>query len=164
MKNIPLIGYSDKLSLRPGETVSFKVSSTLKKTNLELGGKNSAIICKTSNLDFAVSKVINAIFENGGQACVAISRVIIDENIFDNFIKKIKIKIKKMYSLKKLKIQIPATENQKRKISSTIKYIRSNYSQNLIEVFNMGSKKFTPIFVNCKNFKRWIFGFSIRRF
>ena len=31
MKNIPLIGYSDKLSLRPGETVSFKVSSTLKK-------------------------------------------------------------------------------------------------------------------------------------
>ena len=32
MKNIPLIGYSDKLSLRPGETVSFKVSSTLKKS------------------------------------------------------------------------------------------------------------------------------------
>ena len=32
MKNIPLIGYADKLSLRPGETVSFKVSSTLKKT------------------------------------------------------------------------------------------------------------------------------------
>ena len=32
MKNIPLIGYADKLSLRPGETVSFKVSSTLKKS------------------------------------------------------------------------------------------------------------------------------------
>ena len=32
MKNIPLIGYSDKLSLRPGEIVSFKVSSTLKKS------------------------------------------------------------------------------------------------------------------------------------
>ena len=32
MKNIPLIGYTDKLSLRPGETVSFKVSSTLKKS------------------------------------------------------------------------------------------------------------------------------------
>ena len=32
MKNIPLIGYSDKLSLRPGETVSFKVSSTFKKS------------------------------------------------------------------------------------------------------------------------------------
>ena len=31
MKSIPLVGYSDKLSLRPGETVSFKVSSTLKK-------------------------------------------------------------------------------------------------------------------------------------
>ena len=32
MKKIPLIGYTDKLSLRPGETISFKVSSTLKKS------------------------------------------------------------------------------------------------------------------------------------
>ena len=31
MNNVPLIGYSDKLSVRPGETVSFKISSTLKK-------------------------------------------------------------------------------------------------------------------------------------
>ena len=31
MKNISLLGYSDKLSARPGETVSFKISSTLKK-------------------------------------------------------------------------------------------------------------------------------------
>ena len=31
MSKIPLIGYSDKLSARPGETVSFKVSSTLQK-------------------------------------------------------------------------------------------------------------------------------------
>ena len=31
MKNIQLLGYSDKLSVRPGETVSFKISSTLKK-------------------------------------------------------------------------------------------------------------------------------------
>ena len=31
MNSIPLIGYSDKLSVRTGETISFKVSSTLKK-------------------------------------------------------------------------------------------------------------------------------------
>jgi len=31
MKNIQLLGYSDKLSVRPGESVSFKISSTLKK-------------------------------------------------------------------------------------------------------------------------------------
>ena len=30
MKSIPLIGYSDKISLRSEETISFKVSSTLK--------------------------------------------------------------------------------------------------------------------------------------
>ena len=100
--NISLISFVG--STFTGKKILKQCSSTLKKTNLELGGKNSAIICKNTNLDFAVSKVINAIFENGGQACVAISRVIIDENIFDNFVKKIKIKVKNMYSLKKLKM------------------------------------------------------------
>ena len=102
-------------------------SSTLKKTNLELGGKNSAIICKTSNLDTDVLKVINGIFENGGQACVAISRVIIHENIFDTFVEKIINKIKKMHKLRKLNVQTPVVKNQKKKIISTIKYVKSNY-------------------------------------
>ena len=31
MKSIPLVGYSDKLSVRPNETISFKISSNLKK-------------------------------------------------------------------------------------------------------------------------------------
>ena len=31
MKSIPLVGYSDKISLRSEETISFKVSSNLKK-------------------------------------------------------------------------------------------------------------------------------------
>ena len=32
MTSIPLVGYSDKLSLRPNETISFKISSNLKKS------------------------------------------------------------------------------------------------------------------------------------
>ena len=32
MKTIPLVGYSDKLSLRSNETISFKISSNLKKS------------------------------------------------------------------------------------------------------------------------------------
>ena len=32
MTSIPLLGYSDKLSLRPNEIISFKVSSTLKSS------------------------------------------------------------------------------------------------------------------------------------
>ena len=31
MTSIPLVGYSDKISLRSEETISFKISSTLKK-------------------------------------------------------------------------------------------------------------------------------------
>ena len=150
-RNISLISFVGSTST--GKKIIKQCSSTLKKTNLELGGKNSAIICKTSNLDTAVSKVINGIFENGGQACVGISRVIIHEHIFDIFVDKIITEVKKMYKLRKLKIQIPVVENQKRKIISTIRYIKLNYPKNIIEVFNVGSKKFTPIFVKCKNKK-----------
>ena len=32
MTIVPLVGYSDKLSLRPNETISFKISSNLKKS------------------------------------------------------------------------------------------------------------------------------------
>ena len=151
--NISLISFVGSTST--GKKILKQCSSTLKKTNLELGGKNSAIICKSSNLDFAVSKVINGIFENGGQACIAISRVIIYENIFDDFMNKIILKVKEMYKSKKLKIQIPVVESQKRKVILAIKHIRSNYSKNSIEVFNIGSKKFTPIFVKCENKKKF---------
>jgi len=151
--NISLISFVGSTST--GKKILKQCSSTLKKTNLELGGKNSAIICKSSNLDTAVLKVINGIFENGGQACIAISRVIIHEDIFDTFVDKIITKVKKMHKLKKLKIQIPFIENQKRKIISTIKYIKSNYSKNFIEVLNLGSSQFTPIFIRCKNKKKF---------
>ena len=150
-RNVSLISFVGSTST--GKKIVKQCSSTLKKTNLELGGKNSAIICKTSNLDTDVLKVINGIFENGGQACVAISRVIIHENIFDTFVEKIINKIKKMHKLRKLNVQTPVVKNQKRKIISTIKYVKSNYPKNLIEVLNVGSKKFTPIFVKCKKRK-----------
>ena len=58
-----------------------------------------------------------------------------------------------MHKLRNLNVQTPVVKNQKRKIISTIKYVKSNYPKNLIEVLNVGSKKFTPIFVKCKKEK-----------
>ena len=152
-QNISLISFVG--STLTGKKISKQCSLTLKKTNLELGGKNAAIICKTSNLDFAIPKIISAIFENGGQACVAISRLIINEDLFDEFIKKITSKIEKLYKMNKLKIQIPSTKSQKKKVSSIINYIKSNYSLKSIKIFNIGSKKFTPIFVHLKSNKNF---------
>ena len=45
-----------------------------------------------------------------------------------------------MHKLRKLNVQTPVVKNQKRKIISTIKYVKSNYPKNLIEVLNVGSK------------------------
>jgi len=145
--NISLINFVG--STDTGKKILNQCSGNLKKTNLELGGKNAAIICKTSKLDFAVSKVIEGIFENGGQACVSISRVLIDKSIFDNFMNKIILKTEKLIKLNKLKLQPPANRIQSKKVYSLIKYIKNNYSRNIIKTFNItANKKLTPIFIN----------------
>ena len=152
--NISLISFVG--STKTGKQILKQCAQTIKKTNLELGGKNPAIICQSANINLAISKVINGIFENGGQACVAISRVLIDEKIYDDTIKKMIIKVKRLYQRKKLKIQIPAINSQRKKVISLINYIKSNYPKNIIKIFNLGSKKFTPIFMKTKSRKNFL--------
>ena len=143
--NVSLISFVG--STKTGKKIIEQCAPTLKKTNLELGGKNSAIISDKSNINFAVQKVINGIFENGGQACVGISRVIIHERVYDLFLKKILVKINDQYNNKKLNFQIPATKLQRKKILSLLGAIKLNYFKNIIKIFDLGSKKYTPIFL-----------------
>ena len=151
--NISLISFVG--STLTGKKILNQCSSTLKKTNLELGGKNSAIISKNVDFNYAIPKVIQGIFENGGQACVAISRVIMHESIYQQFITKIVFEIEKLVNLNKLKMQAPATKIQQKKTTLFLKYIKSNYSKNIIKIFNIGSKKYTPIFLKCNEKKNF---------
>ena len=147
--NISLISFVG--STNTGKKILNQCSGTLKKTNLELGGKNAAIICKTSKLDFAVSKVIEGIFENGGQACVSISRVLIDKSIFNTFMKKIILRTEKLIKLNKIKFQQPANKKQNKKVFSLIKYVKNNYPKDIAKNFNVTTnKKFFPIFMHLR--------------
>jgi len=62
--------------------------TNLKKTSLELGGKSPAIILSDMDLDEAVSWGHNALFQNMGQVCTAGSRTFVQEDIYDEFVKK----------------------------------------------------------------------------
>jgi aldehyde dehydrogenase (NAD+) len=55
---------------------------------LELGGKDPAIVLNDADIDLAISALLFASFSNSGQRCTAGSRIIVEETIYPEFIKK----------------------------------------------------------------------------
>ena len=68
-------------------------AGTGKKLSLELGGKSPVIIFDDVDLDAAIEGVVDAIWFNQGQVCSAGSRLLIQETIFDEAIRKIKLRL-----------------------------------------------------------------------
>lgn len=71
-----------------GEKIIEASAKTIKKVQLELGGKGANIIFEDANIPAAVGGSAFAIFHNQGQACIAGSRLIIHENVVDEFLEK----------------------------------------------------------------------------
>lgn len=63
-------------------------ASNLKRVQLELGGKGANIVFNDANIAAAINGSAFAIFHNQGQACIAGSRLILHEEIADEFISK----------------------------------------------------------------------------
>ena len=63
-------------------------SSNLKRVQLELGGKGANIVFNEANITAAINGSAFAIFHNQGQACIAGSRLILQEEIAEEFISK----------------------------------------------------------------------------
>merc|ERR1719318_78671 len=62
--------------------------SNIKRVSLELGGKIPLVVLADSDLDKAVEIAHEAIFANHGQNCCAGSRTFVQEDIYDEFVKK----------------------------------------------------------------------------
>ena len=66
----------------------------LARISLELGGKNPLVICDDADLDKAVHWASLSAFSNAGQRCASGSRIIISENIYEEFTAKFVAKVK----------------------------------------------------------------------
>lgn len=64
-------------STRAGKRVMQVGAETVKRVNLELGGKSANIICEDADLPTAVSKGLFGCFLNSGQTCSALTRMIV---------------------------------------------------------------------------------------
>jgi 1-pyrroline-5-carboxylate dehydrogenase len=65
----------------------------IKRTVLEMGGKDSIIVDADANLDAAVEGVAQSAFGFSGQKCSACSRAIVDEKIYDVFLERLKTRV-----------------------------------------------------------------------
>lgn len=75
-------------STATGRQIVKASASNLKKVQLELGGKGPNIVFEDAIIPAAVGGAAWAIFHNQGQACIAGSRLIIHENVVDEFLEK----------------------------------------------------------------------------
>lgn len=72
-----------------GKLITQAASGTLKKVALELGGKNPQVICPDADLDSAADAVTFGVYFNVGQCCNSSSRIIVHEDIADDFVKRV---------------------------------------------------------------------------
>ena len=63
---------------------------------LELGGKGANIVFEDAPLDEAVEGIVNGIFFNQGHVCCAGSRLLLQENIVDEFLERLKVRMAKI--------------------------------------------------------------------
>jgi acyl-CoA reductase-like NAD-dependent aldehyde dehydrogenase len=59
-----------------------------KPLHLELGGNAAAIILADADLDLAVEKSVLGALKNAGQRCDAISRVLVEESVYDSYLER----------------------------------------------------------------------------
>lgn len=81
--NIPLVSATG--STRMGKALSAVVAARLGRTILELGGNNAIIISKDADLDMSLVGAVFGAVGTAGQRCTTTRRLIIHEDVYENF-------------------------------------------------------------------------------
>ena len=93
-KNIDKVAFTGSSDV--GRKIRHQTAGQGKKLTLELGGKSPFIVFDDADLDSTVEGVVDAIWFNQGQVCCAGSRLLMQESIAEELIKKIKSRMEKL--------------------------------------------------------------------
>lgn len=72
-----------------GKAINEQAGKQLKHTSMELGGKSPNIIFEDADIEQAVYGAISGIFAATGQTCIAGSRLLVQESIYDQVVEKL---------------------------------------------------------------------------
>lgn len=76
-------------STEAGREVAASAGRNLSAVSVELGGKNPNVIFPSASLENAINGVMRGIFASTGQVCMAGSRVLVHEDIHDEFVEQV---------------------------------------------------------------------------
>lgn len=77
--DIDLISFTG--SNEVGSAINARAGELLKRTSLEMGGKNAVIVLEDADLDLAVDGILWGAFGTSGQRCTATSRIIVHQDV-----------------------------------------------------------------------------------
>jgi len=72
-------------STEVGRWIAEVAGRRLARVSLELGGKNPFVVCDDADLELAVHWAALSAFSNAGQRCAAGSRILVFQEVYDNF-------------------------------------------------------------------------------
>lgn len=85
-KRVDMVSFTG--SNEVGKQIMQYTSKNVKKLLMELGGKSASIIFADADLDVAVNSSLCSIFLNQGQMCTAMSRLLVEDAIYETFVAK----------------------------------------------------------------------------
>lgn len=71
-------------------------AGNIKKLNLELGGKSPLMLFDDGDVDLAINNIMQSVYSSAGQLCIACTRILVQEGIYDEFCTKLVEKVKKI--------------------------------------------------------------------
>ncbi|MFL5824001.1 MAG: aldehyde dehydrogenase family protein [Solirubrobacteraceae bacterium] len=83
-------------STRTGKAVMKAAAERLIPCYLEMGGKDPMIVCADANLERAANAAAYYSMNNGGQVCISVERVYVEEPVYDQFVEKVTDNVRKL--------------------------------------------------------------------
>lgn len=76
-------------STRVGKMIMRGCADQVKRCTLELGGKSANVIFADADIDAAAASAPGAVFDNSGQDCCARSRILVQQQVYEEFMAKL---------------------------------------------------------------------------
>jgi acyl-CoA reductase-like NAD-dependent aldehyde dehydrogenase len=93
-KDVDLVAFTGSCST--GKRIMELASRTVKRVQLELGGKNPVIVMDDADIDTAAAASVSSQYYNVGQICASPGRFYIHEKVHDEFLEKFVSRAKKL--------------------------------------------------------------------
>lgn len=91
IKAVAFIGESST-----GSLIMAQSAGTLKRLHFELGGKNPVVVFDDADLERALDAAVFMIYSLNGERCTSSSRLFVQDTIYDDFVKQVAERIRKI--------------------------------------------------------------------